>query len=649
MTAIAVPRLRARPTIGRGSWLVLLGAAFAVGYLVFRGQGLLPHDEGSQVFTALNELRDWISDNRTANPIFVVIIGTIRAVAGGLVDLSVGALLAMGWPAVVTLAGALGLAFGGRRLALLQVAGYLSLGVLGLWQPAMQTLGLTLAAVVLSLVIGIPIGIVAGRSSRVLRAISPVLDGMQIMPTFAYLAPMALFFSIGSASAAIATMIYAVPATIRITALGIRLVPAATVEAATSLGATRGQLLRKVQLPLAARALGLAVNQTIMLALSMVVVTVLIAAPGLGVNILHGLEVVDVGAAFDAGLAIVILAIVLDRLTDLASRRLDPRHLGTGSVGRIGRRGSIATIGVLVVLVAAAQVSAIAAEFPEALAFSFREPVNAVTNWIKTNLFEVTNAIKNGFTYGLLNPTEYILTTAPWSLVVGLTFGLAWIISGLRAAVTAVICLLLVAGLALWEHGMQTLTTVLAATAITLVLGGILGIWSARSDRASAIMRPFLDAAQTMPSFVYLIPAVALFQASRFTAIVAAVIFAVPPVIRLVEQGIRMVPPTIVEAAVSSGASRGQLLWKVQLPVARPALLLAANQGIVMVLGMVVVGGLVGAGALGYDVVAGFAQRTDFGEGLAAGIAIVSLGIMLDRITQGAGVRPATRVGKAAA
>ena len=656
MTAVALPaRLRGGVAIGRGSWLILLAVAFAVGYLIFRGTSLLPHNEDAGVFKFFSDVRDWVNDNRNANPVLVIVVGTIKAVAGGLVDLFVGALTGAGWPAIVALVAALGLAFGGWRLALLQLFGYLSLGILGLWTPAMQTLGLTLAAVVLSLIVGIPIGIAAGRSKRVLRTISPVLDAMQIMPTFAYLAPMALFFSIGSASAAIATMIYAVPATIRITALGIRLVPAATVEAAASLGATRGQLLRKVQLPLAARALGLAINQTIMLALSMVVVTVLIAAPGLGGNILRGLEVVDVGAAFDAGLAIVILAIVLDRLTDSASRRLDPRNLADATVARFGplpafafgRRAAIAAVAVVAGLVVVGLVSAAAQSFPDAVEFSFRGPVNAITGWIKVNLVLITSAVKNAVSYGVLNPVEYILTTAPWWLVVGTTFGLAWIISGLRAAVTATVCLVLVAALALWEHGMQTLTTVVAATAITLLIGGSLGIVAARNDRASSVMRPFLDAAQTMPSFVYLIPAVALFQASRFTAIVAAVIFAVPPVIRLVEQGIRMVPPTIVEAARSSGASRSQLLWKVQLPVARPALLLAANQGIVMVLGMVVVGGLVGAGALGYDVVAGFAQRSDFGEGLAAGLAIVLLGIMLDRITQGAGSRPATRLAKA--
>jgi glycine betaine/proline transport system permease protein len=191
---------------------------------------------------------------------------------------------------------------------------------------------------------------------------------------------------------------------------------------------------------------------------------------------------------------------------------------------------------------------------------------------------------------------------------------------------------------------MQTLTTVLIATFVTLTFGIVVGILSARSDRLATGLRPALDAAQTLPAFVYLIPAVALFGASRFTAIVASVIYAAPPVIRLVDVGIRSVSKTVLEAATAAGSTERQLLWKVQLPLSRKALLLAVNQGIVMVLAMVVIGGLVGAGALGFDVVAGFAQRSNFGIGLVAGASIVLLGIMLDRISQGAGGRPSKTV-----
>jgi len=157
------------------------------------------------------------------------------------------------------------------------------------------------------------------------------------------------------------------------------------------------------------------------------------------------------------------------------------------------------------------------------------------------------------------------------------------------------------------------------------------------------VIRPLLDAAQTMPAFVYLVPFVALFGASRFSAIVAAIVFAAPVVIKIVADGIRGVSPTTVEAATAAGAGTWQTIRMVQVPMAAKSLTLATNQGLIYVLSMVVVGGLVGAGALGYDVVAGFSQGQLYGKGLAAGLAIVLLGIMLDRITQAA----ARRTGRA--
>jgi glycine betaine/proline transport system permease protein len=155
-----------------------------------------------------------------------------------------------------------------------------------------------------------------------------------------------------------------------------------------------------------------------------------------------------------------------------------------------------------------------------------------------------------------------------------------------------------------------------------------------RSRRADQVIRPVLDAAQTMPSFVYLVPFVALFAASRFTGIAAGIVYAAPVAIKIIADGIAAVSPTTVEAATSAGSSPWQVITKVQLPMSLRTLALATNQGLIYVLSMVVVGGLVGSGALGYDVVAGFRQNALFGKGLAAGLAIVLLGIMLDRLTQ---------------
>jgi glycine betaine/proline transport system permease protein len=641
MTAISVPargRLDRR-TARRALALVLLAAA-AITYVVFRNTWTLPHDDDEPLFRTLNGVRDFVDENRT-------VLESIRLAIGSIVDAFDFAIESLGWPGIIGLGGALGLIFGGWRLAALTMLAFASLGVLGLWEASMATLGLMIAAVILALAIGIPVGILAGRSRRVSAFLAPILDVMQILPTFAYLTPMTLLFFIGAAPSVVATLIYAIPPAIRITALGIQGVPATSVEAAKSLGSTGRQVLAKVQLPLARRAIGLGINQSIMMALSMVVITAMIGAPGLGRNILSAVQRVDVGAAFDAGLAIVILAIILDRVTYAAGEWLDPRARIRSPRSRRERLVTRASAVGLVVIGLVAPLAIDATRFPTAIAFSFRGAVNEAVNWFTSTFSTVTLAIKNVATNLVLNPLEGVLTSSPWWLVVAVVAVIAWYLSGRRASISAAICLALIVLLGLWEHSMATLANVLVGTALTLVIGIVVGILTARSDRLRAILRPILDAAQTLPAFVYLIPALALFQPTRFTAIVAAVIYAVPPVIRLVDAGIRAVPATVVEAATMSGATERQLLLKVRLPLSMRALLLAANQGIVLVLAMVVIGGLVGAGALGYDVITGLAQGKDFGKGLAAGVAIVLLGIMLDRITQGAGTRRRTTVAKA--
>jgi glycine betaine/proline transport system permease protein len=635
MTAVGVAAQRIVPTFPRSAWALLLAISTALLYLAFRGQWTLPHNNDAELFGQLNALRETVEDNRDSIPL----ITPIREFVDALVELFLAVFRAFTWPGLVAFAGALGLAIGGWKLGLLGAVGVMSFGVLGLWESSVDTLALTLAAVLLALVIGIPLGILAGRSNRFLRWISPVLDVMQIMPTFAYLAPLALLFLIGPATAAIATMIYAIPPAIRITALGIRGVSPTSVEAANALGSTRTQVLRKVQLPIALPTIILGVNQTLMMALSMVVITVLVDAPGLGKDIIRALQQVDVGAAFDAGIAIVIIAVIFDRLMTGLGIRASARVAPGAAEQKRRRRYLIAGIAIAAAGILIGRFILGDPEFPESIAFSFQGFVNEITNWLRTNATGITEAIKNVVTFGLINPIQEVLTTSPWWLVIYCVVGIALIVGGAGPALTAAICLFLIIAIQLWEHSMETLTSVLVATAMTLLLGAALGIASARNAAFSAGLRPLLDAAQTMPAFVYLIPAVALFGPTRFTGIVAALIYAVPPVIRLVEAGIKAVPTTVVEAATSAGSTPRQLLFKVQLPMARPALLVAANQGIVLVLAMVVVGGLVGAGGLGYDVVAGFARRDFFGEGLAAGIAIVLLGIMLDRITQGAGRR----------
>ena len=635
MTALSLPRSRAGALgMPRWAWLVALLVVAAVLYAVFADGVVQPAVDDAPLFLALNDLRDLIRDNRD-NLLFVILFGIPRVVIDTFVDVLTTILSTVGWPAILAAYAALGLLFGGRGLAIRSAIGIAVIGILGLWESGVDTMAAVIAAVTISFALGVPLGIAMAGSRRVRAILTPILDVMQIMPTFAYLAPLVLFFGIGPASAVIVTLIYAMPAAIRITALGLRNVPVNTVEAGVSLGTTSRQLLRQVRLPLASKELALALNQTLMLAVSMIVITALIDAPGLGQDIVGALIRNDVGLMFDAGVAIVLLAIVLDRLTEALSGRLDPHKRAVVEAHRLPRAIVVAIVAVVGGLAVAGLVLPALRDFPELLMISFRGPVNAFVDWLRTNVAWLTIAIKDAVSYGLLNPIQTVMTTAPAWLVVGVTVGLGWIGSGLRAGLVAGVALVAVYLMSLWQDSMETLVQVIVAAILTLAIGVALGIASARSDVFARWLRPGLDIAQTLPSFVYILPAFVLFEAGRFTAIIAAVIFALPPVIRLVDVGIRAVPASLVEAATSSGATSRQLLTKVQLPVARPAIGLAINQCLILVLSMVVVGGLVGGQALGYNVVAGFARNELFGLGLASGVALVLLGIALDRLSRG--------------
>ncbi|NGY61097.1 ABC transporter permease subunit [Lentzea sp. NEAU-D13] len=643
MVAVAAPRQLPR-LLHRYKQALIIGGivlAWLVLWLLFRNIGTLPLDASAltPLHRWINDINDAVGASRNSNPVFLYFFNEIRLVIDEFVTF-VQALIAqpsfgrpvpvIGWLGVVGIAGFVSLAVAGWRVALLTIAGFVFLGLQGLWQESMDTLSLTLAAVVISLLFGIPLGIWAGLSDRANRVMTPVLDFMQTMPTFVYLAPLTLFFLIGPASATIATLIYAAPPAIRITAHAIRSVPRNTVEASESLGATRQQTLVKVLLPSARKTIVLGVNQTIMAALSMVTIAALIDAPGLGKTVVKALQTLDVGTAFNAGLAIVVLAIVLDRVTTAATeRRKLPRWAFFGGLGVTG------------VLVYLSYTYLWAAEFQSdvEIGSSIRQGATAVTEWAQDSLPLITGGFKDFVTFVLINPLQALLAESPWFLVALVIVALSFLIGGVRAAVVSAVCLGLLVATGLWQDSMITLASTLVATIMVMVLGIVVGVWMGRSKRADRFIRPVLDAGQVMPAFVYLVPFLALFSASRFTAIIAAVVFAAPVAIKIIADGIRAVSPTTVEASTALGSSSWQTIVKVQLPMARGALTLAANQGLIYVLSMVVVGGLVGAGALGYDVVAGFSQGQLYGKGLAAGVAIVVLGVMLDRLTQAAAKR----------
>jgi glycine betaine/proline transport system permease protein len=632
-------------------WLVLAAA--------FHGHATLPLAPAdlTGLHSWLNRVNNSIGDSRNSNPLFTYGFNEIRLVIDHLTVFLQGLISqpsygrpvpAIGWLGVVALITFLGAAFGNLKVGLLALVGFTFLGLQGLWQQSMDTLALTLAAVLLSIVIGIPLGILAGISDRFNAVITPVLDFMQTMPSFVYLAPLTLFFLIGPASAVIATLIYALPPAVRFTDHGIREVSASSVEAATSLGSTGWQRLTKVQLPSAKRSIVLGLNQTIMAALAMVTIAALIAAPGLGATVLQALQSLDVGTAFNAGLAIVVIAVVLDRITTAASQRTELARRRRSTTSAKLRRpmlaaGAIATI----FLIYLSRTYLWAANFPSTatiggqardieIGSDIARITSDVTDWVQLHASGVTDGIKDGVSWALIDPLQNLLTESPWWLIALVAVALAALVGDLRATIVTAVCIGLLIGSGLWQDAMATLTMTLIATVLTVALGIVVGVWMARNSRADAVIRPILDAAQVMPAFVYLVPFLALFAASRFTAIIAAVVYAAPISIKIVADGVSAVSATTVEAATASGSNSWQIITKVQLPMARGALVLAVNQGLIYVLSMVVVGGLVGAQALGYDVVAGFSQSALYGKGLAAGLAIVVLGVMLNRITQAA-------------
>jgi glycine betaine/proline transport system permease protein len=544
------------------------------------------------------------------------------------------------WPGTTVLGGLFALRFGGRRAAAILVASFAAFAALGLWDESMQTLALMLVAVALSLAVGVPLGVLAGRSNRVERLITPVLDAMQIIPAFAYLMPVVIFFSVGPAAAVITTMVYSVPPAVRITALGIKSVPANTVEAATALGSTERQLLWKVQLPLARRLLLLSVNQTILFALSMVVIAGLINTEGgLGAPVTNGLNS-NPALAILAGVAIVVMAIALDRVTEAIAERTDPakRHLDAA-----GRKRARLLTGAM--LGGAAAVAIIGHLLSAGAAYSrwtaqdwLLARVQSVLDYVQkptTFLFnDITNPVGTFLVAHMLQPLDTFLVETPWFVTLAGLTAIAFVLSGLRPAVTTLLMFVLIGAIGEWRDAMDTFSQVLVATAIAVLLGVVLGVLAAESAWVSRVVRPVNDILQTLPQLVYVIPFVYVFPISYVPGLIASVLYAFPVVSRLVERGVRDVAPPAVEAAGAFGATRLQTLVKVKIPLAREAIMLGVNQGLIMVLAVVVIAGLVGSGALGYAVAAGL-QRGQFGIGVVASIAILAMGIALDRVTRG--------------
>ncbi|MEM7292860.1 MAG: ABC transporter permease subunit [Pseudomonadota bacterium] len=623
---------------------------------------------------------------------------TTRAIAGGAVwmyELMSDFLIFTQWQIVAVILVLPAFAYGGLRLGLLAIGAiWVWLG-LKMWDEALETLSLMSISILLSVVFGAILGVACSQSNRLEAIVRPILDTMQTLPAFVYLIPAFYWFGIGPPGAIMATVIYAMPPIVRLTNLGIRQVPAGINEAATSFGATRSQALFKIKLPLALPSIQLGINQTVMMALALVVLATFIGSPGLGDIVYQGLVRLNVGKALEGGLAIVLLAIVLDRVTAAMSAskresgsqydhdfRLFPQSLEhvkpilyleygidwvwrkIGVVGNsitwvvanaaasvvalfdktfadklktvvLARSFLIASVVLVGFMMLLEAYTDIYGKFPREWTFRFRTPVNESMDVLVTDpaFIAITDGIKYFMYKGLLEPILTFLKGLPWWYTTAVFVAGAFVFLGRGFALVTVLGLLFIGGTDLWPFAMATLSTVIVSVVICFVFGVPLGIAAAYSRSIDSLVKPVLDTMQTMPVFVYLVPVIMLFGGGQVSAVIATVIYAVPPLVRCTTLGIRELPSEIDEVSSSFGATLRQTLAKVKLPMAIPAITLGINQAIMMALAMEVVTPLIGGKGLGFMVFDGM-NRSSVGISLEAGIGVVLLAIILDRISQ---------------
>ncbi len=571
----------------------------------------------------------------------------------------------------------------GWRLALFVALGMLYMAGIGYWAESMNTLAIVLISVPMAVTLGFGVGVWGFYSDRARRAIMPTLDLLQTIPAFAYLLPILILFGFGTTVGLVASILYAFSPMVRNTILGLRAVPDAITEAGLMSGATPSQLFWKVRVPAAKQQMLLGVNQTTMASLSMVIIASIIGGTeDIGWEVLSTMRKALFGESLLAGFVIALMAMILDRVTYAFANR------DSFSAPDYGPRfwGSVAIV--LGALLALSFVIPFLRTWPDALVFDPAGAMNAALESLVINGREAIDTIKNWSFFFVMLPVKIGLTKAvspfTWGfaltplltgayallvlaiagytawrghltrgavilfigavLYVGLTnmawlafagavvFG-AYISSGWRLALGTGIALgfLIVAGI--WPQTILSIYLCGIAVLYCFVVGTSLGIWAAESDTVSRILRPILDTLQTMPLFVILIPFVMVFKIGEFTALLAVIAYAIVPAIRYTEHGLRNLPKEVIEAATAIGATRMQLLFRVKLPLAMPAIMLGLNQTIIYGIGMLVIAALVGTNGLGQQIYIGLGDG-DFGVGFTAGIGMAVIAMIADRITQ---------------
>ena len=506
---------------------------------------------------------------------------------------------------------------------------FLYLAVFGQWHSAMITLASVLIAVPIGVVGGLALGIAAYRRAWVHVILRPILDLMQTVPVFAYLVPILILFGFGPVAALVATVIYAMPPMVRVTILALQNVPGEIVEAGRMAGCTRRQIMWKVLIPSATPTLMLGINQVIMLSLNMVIIASMIGAGGLGFDVLAALRRLDIGGGIEAGLAIVVMAVALDRV----SQAFANRNQSVVIVGNFAQRHPRSVIGIAVILITLVLGLFIPGvqTFPDHLTITTGPFWSDTMKWININFFDTFEAIKITLLQWLLLPVKKFFVGIPWAWGIAVSGLIAWRVGGWKLGVMATLMMAFIAASGLWDKAMVTIYLCGVSVLIATLIGIPLGIWAAERPTAGRVILSAMDTLQTLPSFVYLIPVIMLFRVGDFSAMIAVVFYALAPAVRYATHGLRGVPAQLIEAGLMAGCTRRQILWRIKLPLATPQLLLGLNQTTMLALSMLVITALVGTRDLGQEVYIAL-TKANAGQGIVAGLSVAFIAIVADRL-----------------
>lgn len=539
---------------------------------------------------------------------------------------------ALPWVAVTAVFALVAHRVAGARLAFWTASGFVFFAVFGIWESAMLTLTLVSVAALFSTALGLLLGLWGYRRPAVDRALQPLYDIMQTLPLFSYLVPMILFFGFGPVASLMATVVFALPPMARVTTQALREVPASVREFGRMSGCSQRQQNWRVLIPAARKGLLLGVNQVIMLSISVVVVSSLIGAGGLGGDVLRALKSMRIGEALVAGIAVTVLAILLDRLSrGVALRR--PVHWDTPPGWARRHALGLTCGGAVIGLSLLAQWIPALQTYPEAWQIDAGRGVNTAVSWVSRTYYQELGAIRDAFILTLLKPTKLFLTGLPWVVVICGVAVLGFLLGGWRLAVLGASVFAAILLLGFWHKAMLSLYLVLVSVLFATTLGVALGILGSFSRPLRVVLIALVDTLQTMPMFVYLIPVVMLFSVGEFPAFLAIVAYAVTPAIRYTIAALESVRPTLIEGARMSGCTPWQILWRVRLPLGLPTLLLGVNQVVMLAFGMLVITALVGTRGLEETTLVAIA-KVDAGTGLLAGLAIAGMAIVCDRYSR---------------